>query len=309
MGEAGRAAQAVVAQYVRDGFLTPESVARAEFDVWDRTTPGRVLLVAVQVVLALRQEDGRTDLGRPVPGLDAEDAELMIRTLLRDPAAAPETSRRDLITLDRLLELLASLIAEESLSEEEVEALLEAAEEGCLAVGPWDESDDRRPRDVELTDLGGLLVPTEPGLKIELMRSREDGSLAGVTLVRGRTALQLQAFRALGDTSWATVRADLARTMRGRGGSAEERVGPAGPELQAVVRIQGPPGKDRRTVRVLGDDGPGWILRGFVTGLGAEPDSTEEWPYDTFQGTVVRMPADPLSTDPLIRLRLPDAGR
>ncbi|WP_449353069.1 hypothetical protein [Streptomyces shaanxiensis] len=140
MGEAGRAAQAVVAQYVRDGFLTPESVARAEFDVWDRTTPGRVLLVAVQVVLALRQEDGRTDLGRPVPGLDAEDAELMIRTLLRDPAAAPETSRRDLITLDRLLELLASLIAEESLSEEEVEALLEAAEEGCLAVGHWPRS-------------------------------------------------------------------------------------------------------------------------------------------------------------------------
>lgn len=308
MGEASDAARSVVAQFRRDGFVAPESAERAEFAVWDRMTAGRVLLVALQALLALRAEDGRNDLGRPVRGLDEEEARLMVRTLLGDAAAAPETSRRDLITLDRLLELLASVIAEESLSDEAVDALLEAAEEGYRAVGPWDERDDRRPLGGELVDLGGLLVPTEPGLKIELMASREDGSLAGVTVIRGRTAIQLQAFRALGDTSWATVREDLARTMRRRGGSAEERVGPAGPELQAVVRIQGPPGKDRQTVRVLGHDGPGWILRGFVTGVGAEPDSTEEWPYDTFQGTVVRMPAEDHGIDPLIRLRQPESG-
>jgi hypothetical protein len=308
MGEAGDAAHAVVAQFRRDGFVAPESAERAEFAVWDRMTPGRVLLVALQVLLRLRAEDGRTDVGRPVRGLDEEEARLMIRTLLGDATAVPETSRRDLITLDRLLELLVSVIAEESLSEEAVDALLEAAEESCLVVGPWDVRDDRRPQSGELVDLGGLLVPTEPGLKIELMSSRRDGSLVGVTLIRGRTAIQLQAFRALGDTSWVTVREDLARKMRGWGGSAEERVGPAGPELQAVVRIQGPPGKDRQTVRALGHDGPGWILRGFVTGVGAEPDSTEEWPYETFQGTVVRMPAEDQGTDPVIRLRQPESG-
>ncbi|MDH6517049.1 hypothetical protein M2163_005971 [Streptomyces sp. SAI-135] len=309
LGEASSAARAVVAQFRRDGFVATESAERAEFDVWDRMTAGRVLLVALQMLLKLREEDGRNDLGRPVRGLDEEEARLMVRTLLGDAAAAPETSRRDLITLDRLLELLASVIAEEPLSDEAVDALLEAAEESCLAVGPWDESDDRRPRDVELIDLGGLLVPTEPGLKIELNPSRKDGAPVGVTLIRGRaTAIQLQAFRALGDTSWATVREDLARTIRSWGGSAEERVGPAGPELQAVVRVQGPPGKDRQTTRVLGHDGPGWILRGFVTGFGAEPDSTEEWPYSTFQGTVVRMSAEPRGDDPVIRLRLPESG-
>ncbi|EFH28809.1 predicted protein [Streptomyces sviceus ATCC 29083] len=256
----------------------------------------------------MRAEDGRSDFGRPVRGLDEEEAGLMVRTLLGDATAAPETSRRELITLDRLLGLLVSVIAEESLSEAEVDDLLEAAEESCLAVGPWDVSDDRRPQSGELVDLGGLLVPTEPGLKIELMSSRRDGSVAGVTVIRGRTAIQLQAFRALGDTSWATVREDLARTIRGRGGSAEERVGPAGAELQAVVRIQGPPGKDRQTTRVLGHDGPGWILRGFVTGVGAEPDSTEKWPYTMFQGTVVRPPSAPSAIDPLIRLRQPESG-
>ncbi|MFF4062124.1 DUF3710 domain-containing protein [Streptomyces sp. NPDC001668] len=308
MGEASSAAHALVTRYARDGFLTRASVERAEFEVWDRLTPGRVLLVALRTLLALRAEDGRTDLGRPVPGLDEEEAGLMVRTLLGDAAAAPETSRRDLITLDRLLGLLTSVIAEESLSEEAVAALLEAAEESCQAVGPWDVSDERRPQSGEMVDLGGLLVPTEPGLKIELMSSRGDGSLVGVTVIRGRTAIQLQAFRALGDTCWATVREDLARKVRGWGGSAEERVGPAGHELQAVARIQGPPGKDRQTLRVLGHDGPGWILRGIVTGVGAEPDSTEEWPYTMFQGTVVRPPSTASDTDPLIRLRQPESG-
>ncbi|MFJ6391758.1 DUF3710 domain-containing protein [Streptomyces sp. NPDC091972] len=103
--------------------------------------------------------------------------------------------------------------------------------------------------------------------------------MVGVTLIRGRTAIQLQAFR------------------RG-GGSAEERVGPAGRELQAVVSIQGPPGKDRQTARVLGHDGPGWSLRGIVTGAGAEPGSTEEWPHATFQGPSCGCPPNPGAPTP-----------
>jgi hypothetical protein len=145
------------------------------------------------------------------------------------------------------------------------------------------------------------------GVKMRPMTSR-DGSVVGVTLIRGRTAIQLQAFRALGDTSWATVREELSRSMRRRGGSVEERVGRVGTELQAVVRIQGPPGKDRRTTRALGHDGPGWLLRGFVAGVGAEPDTTEDWPCTTFQNTVVRSPTTPSGTDPLIRLRSSESG-
>ncbi|MFI6440991.1 DUF3710 domain-containing protein [Streptomyces sp. NPDC050759] len=301
MGEARDAARSVVAQFRRDGFVAPESGERVEFEVWDRLTAGRVLLVALRILLTLREEDGRTDLGRPVPGLDGEEAGLMVRTLLGDATAAPETSRRGLITLDRLLGLLASVIAEESMSEEELDVLLEAAEESCRAVGPWDESDAHRSRGGELVDLGGLLVPTGPGVRMELMTSR-DGSPVAVTVIRGRTAIQLQAFRVLADTSWATIREQLARSIRGHGGSVEERVGRAGTELQAVVRIQGPPGKDRQTVRVLGFDGPGWILRGFVSGVGAEADSKEEWPYDTFQGAVVRTSSAPPRTDTLIVL-------
>ena len=67
------AARAVVAQFRRDGFVAPESARRTEFQVWDRVTPGRVLLVGLQILLKLCEEDGRTDLGRPVRGLDEEE--------------------------------------------------------------------------------------------------------------------------------------------------------------------------------------------------------------------------------------------
>jgi hypothetical protein len=135
----------------------------------------------------------------------------------------------------------------------------------------------------------------------------KDGSVAAVTVVRGNTAIQLQAFRALSDTSWATIREQLSRSLLKQGRLVEERVGRAGTELQTVVRVQGASGKDRQTARVLGSDGPGWVLRGFVTGAGAEPDSTEDWPCTTFQGTVVRPPSAPQGTDRLIRLRWPES--
>lgn len=32
-------------------------------------------------------------------------------------------------------------------------------------------------------------------------------------------------------------------------------------------------------VRFLGQDGPGWLLRGVVTGAGAAPESTDQWAY------------------------------
>ncbi|MGW3407489.1 hypothetical protein, partial [Streptomyces zhihengii] len=67
MGVAGEEAAAVVAQFARDGFVAEESRERAEFGVWDRVTPGRVVLVALQTVLRLRHEDGQ-----PAPGLLVE---------------------------------------------------------------------------------------------------------------------------------------------------------------------------------------------------------------------------------------------
>jgi hypothetical protein len=48
MGEASDVARSVVAQFRRDGFVALESAKRAEFEVWNRMTPG--LLVPTEPV-------------------------------------------------------------------------------------------------------------------------------------------------------------------------------------------------------------------------------------------------------------------
>ncbi|TXS55009.1 DUF3710 domain-containing protein [Streptomyces sp. t39] len=319
MGGAGEEAAAVVAQFARDGFVAEESRERAEFGVWDRVTPGRVVLVALQTVLRLRREDGRDDAARPprggASGLGGEEHRVLVPALLGDASAAREAERRGLITLDHVLGLLASVVAEESMSEAETGELLAAAEESCaeaegvatgrgIDTGPWDEDDARRPQGGRVIDLGALLVPRPPGVELHPMRS-DDGAVVAVTVVRGRTAIQLQAFRASSDTSWESIRGQLTRSMRRNGGSVEERTGPAGVELQTVVPVRG---KSRGQIsRVLGCDGPGWVLRGFVTGAGAEPGSTEEWAYTAFRGTVVRASYAPPARGAAIALRWPPA--
>ncbi|MFJ7201452.1 MULTISPECIES: DUF3710 domain-containing protein [unclassified Streptomyces] len=42
-----------------------------------------------------------------------------------------------------------------------------------------------------------------------------------------------------------------------------------------------------RDIRVLGSDGPGWLLRAIVSGDGAVPGSGNVWAYEIFLATVV----------------------
>ncbi|MGW8995821.1 DUF3710 domain-containing protein [Streptomyces zhihengii] len=320
MGVAGEEAAAVVAQFARDGFVAEESRERAEFGVWDRVTPGRVVLVALQTVLRLRHEDGRDDAAVPpaggAAGLGGEDHRVLVPALLGDAPAAREAERRGLITLDHVLGLLASVVAEESMTEAETGELLAAAEESCagapggaatgrgIDTGPWDEDDAGRPEGGRVIDLGALLVPRVPGVEVHPMRS-DDGAVVAVTVVNGRTAVQLQAYRSSPDTSWETIRGQLSRSIGRNGGSVEERAGRAGVELQTVVPVRGK--SAGQISRVLGCDGPGWVLRGFVTGVGAKPGSTDAWAYATFEGTVVRASYAPPSRGAAIALRWPPA--
>ncbi|MFF3159013.1 DUF3710 domain-containing protein [Streptomyces sp. NPDC057910] len=62
----------------------------------------------------------------------------------------------------------------------------------------------------------------------------------------------------------------------------------------------------RSAAAVLGHDGPGWLLRGVVTGAGAAPESTDEWAYQLFASSVV-VPSFSLREDGVaIALSIPD---
>ncbi|MFK0258725.1 DUF3710 domain-containing protein [Streptomyces sp. NPDC090445] len=203
-----------------------------------------------------------------------------------------------------MLALLVLLIAEEAMTDEEVTVLMESAramnEEALQAgdllrppyrgvdVGPWHVSETGW-QALDLLDLGGLRIPRRAARKVELNPLRSGPEYGEVVLLRDTTAsLQLQAFRTLGEPEWEKVRVRLEEDVRARGGEVEQWSGRAGVELRATIPVVNDVhGRDSMTVRFIGCDGPGWLLRGVINGEVALPESRDDWAYSCFESVVV----------------------
>lgn len=298
-------AKNILDDFRRQGRVSQDCQALAEWDVWDRVTPGWVILTALKTVLRLRWESGRSPADQ-IPaemssGLTQGETTRLVSGLLGDLSAVRQAQAHGLVSLQNMVSLLSAVIDEESMSDAEVDQLLAAAEEITrevlhvgdpllparrgVDVGPWDVSEVDTSRR-ELIDLGGVMIPSVAGSEIKLERS--GGTLVAVTVVNGLTAIQLQAFRSDGGGSWESARGQLRNKIRGQGGVAEEWAGDAGLELRATMPVTTPSGGwGLQTVRFVGCDGPGWLLRGIITGDGAEPKSRDVWAYEAFANTVV----------------------
>ncbi|MFJ7777978.1 DUF3710 domain-containing protein [Streptomyces yangpuensis] len=203
-----------------------------------------------------------------------------------------------------MLELLVLLITEEAMTDEEVTVLMESAramtEEALQAedllrppyrgvdVGPWDVSETGW-QALDLLDLGGLRIPRRAARKIELNPLRSGPEYGEVVLLRDTTAsLQLQAFRTLGEPEWEKVCVRLEEDVRARGGEVERWSGRAGVELRVTIPgVNDVHGRELMTVRFIGCDGPGWLLRGVINGEVALPESRDDWAYSCFESVVV----------------------
>ncbi|MGW9450162.1 DUF3710 domain-containing protein [Streptomyces sp. NPDC055632] len=199
-----------------------------------------------------------------------------------------------------VLALLCAEIERRGLTASQVDRLLEEAETVSLQVldaqdplapvergrntGPWDAGEEGG-AGTELLDLGGLRIPVPSRADDVRMEAGADGTPVAVTVVHGSTALQLQAFRRSEERNWTSVRSALRTGIEASGGEAGEWAGPAGVELRVVLSVAR--SSTRMRVRMLGCDGPGWLLRGIVSGEGAAPDSQDTWAYDLFLNTVV----------------------
>ncbi len=150
-------------------------------------------------------------------------------------------------------------------------------------AGPWDAAD--APDDgVARVDLGSLRLPAVAGMELRVDVNAQQ-KVIGATLRVGESLLQVSAFaapRAAG--IWDEVRAELARSASGQGGSLEEVEGPFGTELAGTVLTTPPaqagqpaPQPVRRAARFLGVDGPRWFLRGMISGpAAADPEAVPE---------------------------------
>ena len=123
----------------------------------------------------------------------------------------------------------------------EDEAELEEAEDEEPAVparpqGPWD-VEDVPDDEVQRLDLGGMRVPVPPGVEVRVDVNGE-GEVVAATLVREGSSMQVNVFAAPKRSGiWDEVREEIAASLVGQGGQAQDIEGPHGPELFAAVPV------------------------------------------------------------------------
>lgn len=169
--------------------------------------------------------------------------------------------------------------------------------------GPWDseEAAPDRPR----IDLGALLIPD--GTEHRIHTTTVEGQIVGVTIVEGPNAVQVQALAAPKSAEiWDEVRQDLMHDLRASGGGADEADGRFGVEVRAQVPVEAA-GRKRILLpaRMVGVDGPRWMLRGTFAGPAAYDPIAAERLEDVFRGIVVVRGGEPLPPREPLRLRPP----
>lgn len=185
-----------------------------------------------------------------------------------------------------------------------------AAGEAAAASGPYD-VDDLTDDGVERVDLGSVLVPPIDNRELRMQVDEQSGAVRAVMLAGADGAMEFQAFAAPrnGDL-WDEVRPQIAADITRRGGTAAEREGRFGTELVCQVQVQLPDGKTgTQPSRIIGVNGPRWMLRASLLGRPAlAPEESQEW-EDALAQIVVRRGSEAMPVGEPLPVRLPDRAR
>jgi hypothetical protein len=145
----------------------------------------------------------------------------------------------------------------------------DAGPTGPRSNGPWDVSEVTIAEDDQTRlDLGSLLVTPHEGLEVQLQVDEASGLVAAVVLAGEEGAAELRAFAAPrnGDV-WDDVRRTLTAEVAQLGGTATERQGTYGTELEVALVVELPDGQHAQQIsKVVGIPGPRWLLRATLFG-------------------------------------------
>lgn len=157
-------------------------------------------------------------------------------------------------------------------------------------------------------DLGALWLTGVPGMELRLEVEEESQNVVGVTAVLGESAVQLQAFAApRSEGIWDDIRAEIAASITGQGGTADKTSGPLGNELRAQMPSQDPAGRTVFSpVRFVGVDGPRWFLRAVLSGPAAHDDDAAATLLEVVRATVVVRGDEAMAPRELLALQLPE---
>jgi hypothetical protein len=167
--------------------------------------------------------------------------------------------------------------------------------------GPWDVNDEDAPDYDDYLDLGAYYLPFLQGIELRIKANRASKQVLGATITYGGSSLEVEAFAAPKTLGlWDDVRVDLLEANK----NASESDGIFGTELKLPVSVKG--GKTVVT-RIVGVDGPRWMLRGIFSGKAAtNPDSPETRALDKFfADIVVERGEEPLAPRDLIPMHPP----
>jgi hypothetical protein len=196
----------------------------------------------------------------------------------------------------------------EPTADEAVETDVEAAgavpaTEDAPADGPYDISEvDVDDDGVQRVDLGGFLITPSEGHELRLQVDEASQEVQSVMVAGSDGAVELRVFAAPrnGDL-WSDVRRQIASETSRGGGTATEREGRWGTELECQVQVRGADGRSgTQPSRIVGINGNRWFLRATYLGRPAvNPERAADF-EDVVARVVVRRgdtamaPGDPL---------------
>lgn len=169
--------------------------------------------------------------------------------------------------------------------------------------GPWDMEDENVPDYDEYLDMGSYYLPFLKGIELRVKANRATQQVLGTTITYGSSSVEIEAFAAPKTLGlWDDVRADLIEANK----DAKEVEGVFGTELALPVTVKG--GRKVLT-RIVGVDGPRWMLRGIFSGKAAtDPEGEEAKALNQFfADIVVERGDDPLAPRDLIPMHPPVA--
>ena len=164
--------------------------------------------------------------------------------------------------------------------------------------GPWDSMDPEAPDTDEYLDIGALMLPFLQGSELRLKANSQTGDVLGATITYKSSSLELEPFAAPKSLGlWDEVRADLLKANP----SCKEVDGVFGKELTLPVKVKG---KNLLT-RVVGVDGPRWMLRGIFSGPAAKGGKEKDVLDGYLADLVVVRGDEPLAPRDLVPMHAP----
>lgn len=174
--------------------------------------------------------------------------------------------------------------------------------------GPWDSSEKLPGDDSTYIDLGSLIIKGRPGFNLQLPTDGESDVIGSAVLMTEDSGLEMRAFAdARSGGLWNEVRADLIEEVERLKGDCEAVDGAFGPELRIKVPVTLPDGEDGfQPSRVIGVEGPRWLLRGTFLGEAALNPSDEGLLVEAFRNTIVVRGGEPKAPREPLLISVPD---